>query len=290
MHAADRGFETPAAQAVGPPSDIRFRRAIRFGEAIREIWRAQELVRSLVEREVRAQYKQAVLGVAWAIITPVAFMLVFSVFFRRVAIVDTGGVPYALFTYVGLLPWTFFSASVSRGGMSLVANASLLGKVYCPREVFPLAAMISASIDSIIATMVMGVLFIVTGFAPKVTAVYVPLLLLIQVTFTTGVTLAVAAVMVYFRDLRHALPLILQFGLFATPVAYGLEVIPAELRVLYGMLNPLGPVIDGYRQTVLYGRPPAWDTFLPAALSSVALLVAGYLLFKRLETGFADVA
>jgi ABC-type polysaccharide/polyol phosphate export permease len=290
VHAADRGFETPTAQAVGPPSDLRFRRAIRFGEAIREVWRAHELVRSLVEREVRAQYKQAILGFAWAMITPVAFMLVFSVFFRRVATVDTAGVPYALFTYVGLVPWTFFSASISRGGMSLVANASLLSKVYCPREVFPVAAMISASIDSIIATLVMGLLFIFTGFAPKATTIYVPLLLLIQLAFTASVTLAVAAVMVYFRDLRHALPLLLQFGLFATPVAYGLEVIPEALRTIYAMLNPLGPVIDGYRRTVLFGRPPAWDTLLPAALSSVVLLVAAYWLFKQLETGIADVA
>ena len=135
-----------------------------------------------------------------------------------------------------------------------------------------------------------GLLFVFTNFAPKVTAVYVPLLLLVQLAFTMGVTLTVAAVVLYFRDLRHALPLILQFGLLATPVAYGLEAVPASLRVAYGVLNPLGPVIDGYRRTVLYGRPPAWEALLPAAVSSLALLMAAYVLFKRLETGFADVA
>lgn len=272
-----------------PPSDLRFRRRVRVAEAVRELWQGRDLIRSLVERELRAQYKQAMLGLAWAILTPVSLMVVFSLFFSKFANIDTAGVPYPLFTYIGLLPWTFFSTSVTRGGMSLIGNAPLLNKVYCPREIFPLSGVISAGVDTTIAVGVLGLLFVATGFWPKATSIFVPLLLLIQVAFTLGLTLIVAAVVVYFRDLRHAVPLLLQFGLLATPVAYGLDVVPPRLQTLYAVLNPLGPLINGYRRSVLYGQPPAWDILLPAALSSMAVLSAGYVLFKRLETGFADV-
>ncbi len=273
----------------GPPPELRFRRRIRLAPAMRELWQARELVRSLVERELRAQYKQAVLGFAWAIITPVALMLVFSLFISRVTNIDTGGVPYVLFTYLGLLPWTFFSGSLMRGGLSLLTNSSLLNKVYCPRESFPLAGVISAGIDTMLAALVLGVLFVLTGFAPKATSVFIPLLLLVQVAFTLGLTLLVSAVVVYFRDLRHALPLILQFGILATPVAYGFDAIPPSFRTLYAVLNPLGPVIDGYRRVVLLGQLPDWDGFLIATVSSTVILAGSYLLFKHLEAGFPDL-
>jgi ABC-2 type transport system permease protein/lipopolysaccharide transport system permease protein len=278
---------TPLPSA--PPPELRFRRRIRPIAAARELWRSRELLRSLVERELRAQYKQAVLGFAWAIITPVAFMIVFTVFFRRVANVDTQGIPYPVFTYVGLLPWTFFSSAVMRGGLSLLSNAALLNKVYCPREVFPLAGIMSAAIDTLIALGVLGVLFVVTGVTPQPTSVLVPVLLVIQLAFTIGVTLLVAAVVVHFRDLRHALPLALQFGILATPIAYGLEVIPQNVRVIYEVLNPLAPIIDGYRRVILFGQPPLWETLVPAALASFVWLAGAFVLFKHLEIGFADV-
>jgi ABC-type polysaccharide/polyol phosphate export permease len=272
-----------------PPPELRFRRRIRPAAAVRELWQSRELLRSLVEREFRAQYTQAVLGFAWAVITPVAFMVVFSLFFRRVANINTHGIPYPVFTYVGLLPWTFFSGAVTRGGLSLVSNAALLNRVYFPREIFPLAGIVSAAIDTAIALIVLGVLFVATGVTPQPTSVLVPLLLVIQLAFTMGLTLTVAAIVVYFRDLRHALPLALQFGILATPVAYGLEVIPERWRLAYGVLNPLGPIIDGYRRVILFGQPPHWETLLPAALASLVWVVGAFVLFKQLEMGFADV-
>lgn len=275
---------------VGPRLDLRFRRRVRLLGAIREVWRARELVRTLAERELRARYKQAVLGVAWAVVTPLALMLVFTLFVNRIARIDTGGAPYPLFAYVGLLPWTFFSTSVNQGGQSLVQNIPLLNKVYCPREVFPLASVAVAGLDSAVALVALGGLFVFTGYAPAATSYWVPILLLVQVAFTLGVTLITSAVVVYLRDLRHALPILLQLGLFATPVAYGIDVVPVSLRVLYAVLNPLGAVIDGYRRTVLLGLGPNWDLVLPAAGSALAVLVVGYLVFKRMETGFADVA
>lgn len=275
---------------VGPPSAIRFRRRLRLGRSLRELVNAHELVRSLAERELRARYKQAVLGIAWAVLTPLALMAVFTLFFNRVARVDTGGIPYPLFAYVGLLPWTFFSTSVNQGGQSLVQNISLLNKVYCPREVFPIASVAVAGLDSILALTTLALLFIVTGTLPHLTSYWVPALLVVQVSFTLGVTLVTSAVVVYLRDLRHALPIVLQLGLFATPVAYGMDVVPAHLQLIYSMINPLAPVIDGYRRTVLLGLPPNWELLVPGAIAAAVWLVGGYLLFKRMETGFADVA
>ena len=273
-----------------PPAELRFRRRIRVGSSLRELWLSRELIRSLAERDLRARYNQAFLGFAWAILTPVAMMVVFTIFFQGVAKIDTGGVPYALFAYVGLVPWTFFSSSVSQGGQSLLTNTNVLTKVYCPREVFPLASMAVAAVDTLLATLVLGLLFVITGFMPKPTSVWVPVMLVVQVTFTFGVTLIMSAVLVFLRDLRHVLPIILQLGLFATPVAYGMDVVAPQYRVLYSALNPLAPVIDGYRRTILLGLPPDWHLLGPGAVTSALLLAFGYVVFKRLEPGFADYA
>ncbi|HEX2699139.1 MAG TPA: ABC transporter permease [Acidimicrobiales bacterium] len=273
-----------------PPPELRFRRRVALRSALSDLWRARELVRSLTERQLRARYKQASLGVAWAVITPLVYMIVFTLFFNRVAEVDTGGAPYALFSYIGLLPWTFFSTSVSQAALSLVTNMSLLNKVSCPREVFPLSSVASAGVDTAIATLVLGLLFVVTGYAPRATSVWIPVLALIGLAFTTAVSLVLGVLTVYLRDLRHVLPIFLQVGLFATPVAYGIEVVPANLRGVYSALNPIAPVIDGLRRAVLEGHAPRTGLVVIAALSSAVQLFVGYRVFKRLETGVADVA
>ena len=276
--------------AAGPPRALRFRRDVRFRRSAVELWRARELVRTLAERDLRARYKRTVFGAAWAIILPVVMMVAFTLVIRRVARVDTSGVPYPLFAYIGLLPWTFFTISVSTGSQSLRSNMSLLNKVYCPREVFPLSSVAVAAVDTCMSALVLGILFGIFRFAPRSTVLWVPALLLVLFAFTFGVTLVCASVSVYFRDLRHALPILLQVGLFVTPVAYGLSSIPGSVLLAYSAINPLVPVIDGFRRVVLFGMPPQWDLVLVGGISSVTLLVGGYLLFKRLETGFADVA
>jgi ABC-2 type transport system permease protein/lipopolysaccharide transport system permease protein len=258
--------------------------------SLRELWHARELVRTLAERDLKARYKQAVLGFAWALITPVLLMLVFTVVFTQVAEVDTDGVPYPLFSYLGLLPWSFFSVSVAAGASSLISNVSLLNKVYCPREVFPISNVIVALTDMVIASGVLVLLFAVYGVAPAPTSVFVPLLLLIQIAFTVGVVLTLSVVVVYLRDVRHALPILLQMGLFATPVAYSMALIPEEWRVPYVAVNPLAGVIDGYRRAVLEGVPPDAVLTLVAGTSATVALLLGYTVFKRLEGGIADVA
>jgi ABC-type polysaccharide/polyol phosphate export permease len=201
-------------------------------------------------------------------------------------------VPYALFSYMGLLPWTFFSTALSQGGTSLTSNVPLLNKLYCPREVFPIAAIADAAVDALIATCVLAVLFPITGFAPHAQIYYLPLYLIVLLMFTLGVTLAVSATVVYMRDFSLVLPMVIQLGLFVTPVVYG----PASISnsqtflVVYSVLNPLVPVIDGIRGSVLHGAGPQWGALGAGAASSLVVLIVGFVMFKRLETGMADIA
>ena len=290
---ASRAFVgAPTATPSEPPRELMFRRRVRLRESLRELAGYRVLTLTLAERDLRARYKQAFLGWAWAILTPLVLMLVFTFVFTKFAQVNSGGVPYPLFAYVGLVPWTFFNNSVSGGGVSLIMNMPLLNKMYCPREVFPIAAMAVAAVDATLSVVVLVAIFAFEGYAPHVQLFYAPVLLLVELVFTAAVTFAVASLLVYLRDLRHALPLLLQVALYATPVAYGLNALAKSRTFLlvYSGLNPLAPVIDGFRRTILHGLAPDWTALGIGAGSSTLLLALAYLMFKRLETGMADVA
>jgi ABC-2 type transport system permease protein/lipopolysaccharide transport system permease protein len=199
-------------------------------------------------------------------------------------------VPYPIFAYTGLLLWGFFSSSVLGGGLSLLANTSLLNKVRCPREAFPIATMAVATMDALIATTGLLIMFVITGYWPKATSYMIVPLLAVLVVFTLACTLTVAATVVYVRDLKSALPLAIQLGLFVTPLMYSMDKVGKyQLQLLYSIVNPLGPVIDGVRRAVLYGKAPQWPLVGVAALSSSILLGLSWLLFNKLEKGMADV-
>ncbi len=282
---------TVSAVADGPPSDILYHHRVRFFAGMRELWGARELVGTLTERSLRSRYKQTFLGFAWSLITPVTLMVVFTVFLRRVAKIDTGGIPYPIFSYVGLLPWSFFSSAVSSSSTVILANNSLLNKIYCPREVFPISAITAAMVDTACAMVALFVLFILNGYTPTGGVVWAPLLTIILVVFTLGVCLFLAGVTVYLRDLRYGVSIILQLGLFATPVAYSLyAVVPGPWRGVYAAFNPLGPVIEGYRDTALLGHQPDFHLLGIAALSSIVWAIGGWITFKKVEPGFSDVA
>ena len=271
---ASQARETGASVRTSEPrQEIWFRRRVGLFSAVKELWDFRELTITLAERDLRVRYKQAVLGVAWAVLAPVVMMIAFTLLFNRFGKVNTQGAPYALFSYLGLLPWTFFSTSVSAGGLSLVGNNDLLNKLYCPREVFPIAGIVDAAFDALIAACVLLVLFPLTGFAPKPELYYLPLLLTVLLMFTLGVTLAVSAVTVYARDLRLVLPLAIQVGLFVTPVVYGAGSISTSKAFLitYSAINPLVPVIDGLRSTVLNGAPPNWISLATGAITAHAI-------------------
>ncbi len=274
-----------------PPPDLRYRRSLNPVAAVRELWTARLLLWTVAERDFRARYKQAVLGATWAVLTPLALLAVFTLLLQRAARFDTSGTPYPLFAYTALVGWTFFAASLTRGGTSLVTNSALLNKVYCPREVFPLASGVgTAALDTLFALPTLLVLFVAYGHLPGRTAAAVPVLMAIQLAFTIGVVLLLAAFTVYARDLVSVLPVLLQLGLFATPVAYGMSSIPEGLRMPLTLVNPLAPVIDGYRRTLALDAWPEWHLVGLAALVATVWLVVGYVSFKKLETRFADVA
>jgi ABC-type polysaccharide/polyol phosphate export permease len=295
-------LEAPPALAEGrkpsgrrldePPPGTWFRRRLGVVQALRELWVFRELVATLAERDLRIRYKQAVLGVGWALFMPLLLMLVFSFVFTKVGHVNTHGAPYQLYSFLGLVPWSFFAASLSVGGLALVNNILLLNKLYCPREVFALAAVAVAAVDAVIATLVLGLMFVISGFSPQPESYYVPLLLTVILAFTVGVTMVISAITVFMRDLRVLLPVVVQFGLFFTPVAYGAHTIAGHGTgyVLYSALNPLAPAIEGLRRTVLFGQPPEWTPLLAGGLVSLVVLLGGFAVFKRLETGIADIA
>ncbi|GAA4841775.1 ABC transporter permease [Kitasatospora terrestris] len=288
----ERGTQTEERRRIpdGPPPELVFKRRLRPVQVAHELWGARELVRALAERDLRARYKQAVLGFAWAVLTPLALCAIFTLVFHRAVKIDTGSVSYPLFAYVGLIVWQFFSNTMNQGALSLANNLSLLNKVYCPREVFPLATMLVATVDMVIGIGVLGLMFLVFWTAPAATFLWVAPLLVIQFAFTYGVALVLSVAVVYLRDVRHLLPIITQMGVFATPVAYPLARIPQRAQEVYVAVNPLGAVIEGYRKALLYGQAPDLALTSIAAASSVVFLVGGYLLFKKLETGIADVA
>jgi ABC-type polysaccharide/polyol phosphate export permease len=286
------GRPADAASGDEPRAEIWFKRRVGFQQALRELWEFRGLIRALAERDLRIRYKQATLGIAWAVVTPIVMMLAFTLVFTKFGHVQTGGIPYPLFSYVGLIPWTFFSASVLIGSGSLSSNTSLLNKLYCPREIFPIGTMVVAAVDSLLSSLVLLALFPIEGYTPAAQMYYLPVMFLILVAFTTGVTLALSTITVYMRDLRLAVPLVIQLGLFVTPVAYGASAVARSRTelLIYSALNPLVPVIEGLRDTLLEGHSLDWAMQLLGATSAVLVLLGGFTVFKRLETGLADVA
>lgn len=272
-----------------PPAALRFRRRAPFLGSVRELWHRRELISTLARRDFIARYKQTLLGVGWSVVQPLLLVLALSLFLGRLTHANTAGKPYVLWSMVGLIPWTFFSAAVTSGMSSLLSNQPLLNKVRCPREVFPIAGVLLAGVDSAISVGTLGVLFVATTTLPAATVYWIPLLVLVQVPAALGVSMLVSILVVYLRDLRNVIPLLLQFGLFVSPIAFGLEQVPSRWRLVYCFLNPVAPVIDSYRRVVLFGEAPAAGPLLVGAASSLLLLLVGFRLFKKLELGIADL-
>jgi lipopolysaccharide transport system permease protein len=239
-------------------------------------------------REIKVRYKQSVLGAAWAILQPVALMVIFSVIFTQFVPVPTGDIPYPIFSYTALLPWTFFAASISFGAASLVNNLSLVTKIYLPREILPLAAIGAAAVDFFVASLVFVVMATFYRVPVGISLVSLPFLLLIQVILTIGVVLLLAALMVRFRDIRFVVPLLIQLWMYATPIIYPVALVPEAWLWLY-MLNPMAALIESYRAVILLGQWPQWQYVAVAAVTSIILAVGAYHYFKRSEGVFADV-
>jgi lipopolysaccharide transport system permease protein len=256
--------------------------------AWQEVWSYRELLYFLVWRDLKVRYKQTALGAAWAVIQPLATMVVFSVFFGRLAGMPSDGVPYPLFSYAALVPWTYFASAVAAAAASLVGSQNLISKVYFPRLIVPLAAVTTPLVDATIALSVIGVLMAWYGVVPAVSIVALPLFALLAVVTAVGVGLWLAALNVEYRDVRYVLPFLIQFGLFVTPVAYPSSLVPAQWRALYS-LNPMATVIEGFRWALVGTPAPSGVMIAASSLAAIVLLTAGLWHFHRTERSFADV-
>jgi lipopolysaccharide transport system permease protein len=253
-----------------------------------ELWAYRELLYFLVWRDVMVRYKQTALGAAWAVIQPFCTMIVFSLFFGRLAKIPSNGIPYPIFAYAALVPWTFFANGLGQSANSLVGSANLIKKVYFPRLMIPTATVLSEGVDFCIAFVVLLLMMLYYGIAPTANVVWLPLFLLLALGTSLGVGLWLSALNVHFRDVRYVVPFITQFWLFATPVAYPSSLLSEPWRTLYG-LNPMVGVVEGFRWALLGSGPAPGAMAGVSALVTAALLTSGALYFRRMEKTFADV-
>ena len=258
--------------------------AIDFGE----LWRYRELLLFQAIRDIRVRYKQTVLGAAWAILQPVMTMVVFSIFFGKLAGVPSDGIPYPIFTFCALLPWQLFTHALTHSSNSLVDNADVLTKVYFPRLILPFSAVIAGLVDFAIAFVVMIGLMVYYNMLPGWAVITLPLFSLLAVVAALSVGLWLSALNVKYRDIRYTLPFLAQLWLFVTPVAYPSSLVPLKWQAVYG-LNPMVCVVDGFRWALL-GKPlPAGPMILVSVAATIALMVGGLFYFQRMEKFFADI-
>jgi lipopolysaccharide transport system permease protein len=255
---------------------------------LREIWAYRELLYFLVWRDVKVRYKQTAIGAAWAILQPFLTMVVFSVIFGKLMNVQSGGAPYPVFAYVALLSWTFFAGAVSRSSSSLVYDANMVSKVYFPRVILPLASVLSNLVDFGFAFLILLGMMIFYGIVPGAIAFTLPIFLILALLTALAVGLWLSALNVKYRDIGYAIPFLIQFWFFLTPVAYSSTIISERWRALYG-LNPMAGVVEGFRWALLGQPNPSWGMMLVSCLVILALITGGLVYFRRMEFGFADV-
>jgi lipopolysaccharide transport system permease protein len=254
---------------------------------LRDLWQYRELMLFLAWREIKVRYKQTALGIAWAIIQPVFAMIVFSIFFGRLAGMPSDGLPYPLFAYCALLPWQLFVYSLVESSNSLVVNQNLITKVYFPRLIIPISVVLAGLVDFCIAGIVLIVLMSYYHVVPMKAVWALPFFVLMTVGLALGVGLWLSALNVQYRDVRYTIPFLSQLWLFATPIAYPGSLVPPEWQGLYG-LNPMAGVVEGFRWALLGAKPPTGALLSVSVVVTVVLLVAGLYYFRRMESTFAD--
>jgi len=255
---------------------------------LRELWDYRELLYFLAWRDVKIRYKQAALGVTWAVIQPLLTMVIFSVIFGQLAKLPSDGIPYPVFSYAALLPWQLFAGALQRAGTSLVGNSNLITKVYFPRLVIPISAVAAGLVDFGISFVVLLGLMAFYGITPTWAILTLPLFVLLAALTALAVGLWLSALNVQYRDVQHMIPFLVQAWMYASPVAYSAGLIPGgPWRIIYG-LNPLAGVIQGFRWALLGGNPPD-ELMAVSVLIVLVLLVSGLFYFRRMEKTFADV-
>lgn len=274
------------------PSDLpRTRRQPSTGWArprFRELWKFRELLYFFAWRDIKVRYKQTIMGVLWAIIQPLFSMVIFSLFFGRLANVPSDGVPYPIFSYTGLVPWIFFANALAQASNSLVVNANMIKKIYFPRLALPIAAVLAGVIDFILAFIVLLGIMLFYRMVPTVNVIWLPFFSLLALVTSLGVSLWLSAINVQFRDVRYTIPFIIQSWLFLTPIAYPSSSIPEPWRTIYG-LNPMAGVVEGFRWALLGTDTAPGPMTMVSAGVALVLFISGAFYFRRMEQSFADV-
>ena len=255
---------------------------------LRELWEYRELLYFLTWRDIKVRYKQTALGAAWAIIQPFFTMVVFSLFFGRLAGIPSDGVPYPIFSFAALVPWTFFANGLNQSSNSLVGSADLIRKVYFPRLAVPVATVFSGVVDFALAFIVLLGMMLYYGVIPTINTLWLPLFFLLALVTSLGVGLWLSALNVEFRDVRYTVPFLTQFWMFSTPIAYPSSLLSEPWRTVYG-LNPMVGVVEGFRWALLGTDTAPGPIIVVSSLAALAILVGGAFYFRRMEKTFADV-
>lgn len=255
---------------------------------LREFWQYRELLYFLSWRDIKVRYKQTALGALWAILQPLLTMLVFSLFFGNLAKMPSDGIPYPIFAFSALVPWTFFSNGLTQSGNSLIQSAGMLKKVYFPRLIVPISSILSGVVDFLFAFLVLIGLMFWYGIVPTANVVWLPFLLLLAFGTALGVGLWLSAMNVQFRDVRYTIPFLAQFWLFATPIAYPSSLLSEPWRTIYGV-NPMVGVVEGFRWALLGTATAPGPLIIVSALTMLTILITGMFYFRRMESTFADV-
>ena len=253
-----------------------------------ELWQYRELLYFLVWRDIKVRYKQTTLGATWAIIQPVFTMIVFSLFFGKLGKIPSDGIPYPIFSFTALVPWTFFSTGLTQASNSLVGSSSLITKVYFPRLIIPVATVLAGVVDFVLAFLILLGMMFYYGIHPGINIVWLPLFLLLSFVTALGVGLWLSALNVQYRDVRYIVPFITQLWLFGTPIAYPSSLLPQPWRTLYG-LNPMAGVVEGFRWALLHTSYAPSPIIAASSLAALIILVGGAFYFRRTEKNFADL-
>lgn len=286
---SENSVAVPPGPALPAPAVVRIRPAKGWVALdLRTLWEYRELLFFFVWRDVKVRYRQTVLGAAWAVIQPFMTMVVFSLFFGRLAGVPSDDFPYPIFSYAALVPWTFFATGITQATSGMVSNANLLKKVYFPRLALPISRVMAGLVDFALAFTVLLGMMLFYGIMPTGNVVWLPLFLVLALVTSLGVGLWMAALSVQFRDVILTVPFIIQVWMFATPIAYPSSMLPEPWRTLYG-LNPMAGVVEGFRWALLGTATAPGPMLAVSAVVSVVLLISGAFVFRRMEKSFADL-
>ncbi|MEW6088676.1 MAG: ABC transporter permease [bacterium] len=254
----------------------------------KELFHYRELLFTFAARDIKVRYKQTIMGVGWALLQPLSLMIIFTIVFSKLVRIQSEGIPYPVFSYCALLPWSFFSNSVNFGVASITNNMNLVTKIYFPREVFPFSAVIASFIDFLIASIIFIGMIVFYKINLNFYMIWIPVIILIQIVFTLSIVLFFSALNVYYRDIKYIMPITIQIWMYLTPIIYPINLVPEKYRTIY-MLNPMAGIIDGYRNVILKSLQPDFKHLILAACGSSILFILGYLYFKKAERVFADI-